>query len=251
MKHTQILMGMTITVEVIDPSVTTDAIGDVFDYFRYVDEKFSTYKDTSEITRINEGEIPAGDESDDMKTVLSLCESTKHLTNGYFDIRTPANTLDPSGLVKGWAIWNAAKLLKKRGYQNFYIDAGGDIQTYGMNADGQPWRIGIRNPFNIGENVKIVTLAGDRGMATSGIYARGQHIYNPHDPVSRIDDIVSLTVIGPNVFEADRFATAAFAMGRNGIAFIEKLEGCEGYMIDSNGIAIFTPGFEQYSTVYA
>ncbi len=57
---------------------------------------------------------------------------------------------------------------------------------------------------------------------------------------------MSLTVIGPNIYDADRFATAAFAMGRDGIYFIENLEGFEGYMIDKNGMATFTTGFEGY-----
>ena len=83
-------------------------------------------------------------------------------------------------------------------------------------------------------------------MATSGTYIRGQHIYNPHNRVQTFDDIVSLTVIGPNIYEADRFATAAFAMGKSGIDFIESLPGFEGYIIDSNGIATMTSGFENY-----
>jgi thiamine biosynthesis lipoprotein len=59
-------------------------------------------------------------------------------------------------------------------------------------------------------------------------------------------DIVGLTVIGPNIYEADRFATAAFAMGREGIMFIENLAGFEGYMIDQHGQATFTSHFTRY-----
>lgn len=62
------------------------------------------------------------------------------------------------------------------------------------------------------------------------------------------NDIVSFTVIGPNVYEADRFATAVFVMGREGIMFVEHLVGFEGYMIDNKGIATMTSGFEKYVT---
>jgi thiamine biosynthesis lipoprotein len=55
-----------------------------------------------------------------------------------------------------------------------------------------------------------------------------------------------MTVVGPNIYDADRFATAAFAMGRAGIYFIEQLAYFEGYMIDDHGIATFTSGFSQY-----
>ncbi|TIX91826.1 MAG: FAD:protein FMN transferase, partial [Mesorhizobium sp.] len=96
---------------------------------------------------------------------------------------------------------------------------------------GHDWSVGIRNPFNAQEIVKIVYPRG-RGLATSGTYVRGHHIYNPHAIDSPIQDIVSLTVIGADVLEADRFATAAFAMGRDGILFIERTPGLEGYVID-------------------
>jgi thiamine biosynthesis lipoprotein len=58
-----------------------------------------------------------------------------------------------------------------------------------------------------------------------------------------LTDIVSLTVVGPDVLEADRFATAAFAMGRDGIGFIEARTGLEGFAIASNGTATETSGF--------
>jgi thiamine biosynthesis lipoprotein len=61
-----------------------------------------------------------------------------------------------------------------------------------------------------------------------------------------VTDVVSLTVIGPNIYEADRFATAAFAMGEEGIRFIGRLAGFEGYMIDRRGQATFTNGFTRY-----
>jgi len=82
-----------------------------------------------------------------------------------------------------------------------------------------------------------------RGVATSGTYIRGQHIYNPYRPEEKIEDIVSITVVGPDIYEADRFATAAFAMGRGGIMFIEELKDFEGYAVDAAGIATMTSGF--------
>ncbi|OYV63155.1 MAG: hypothetical protein B7X01_00555 [Acidiphilium sp. 21-62-4] len=115
--------------------------------------------------------------------------------------------MDPSGLVKGWSIYNAALLLEKEGFKNFYVDAGGDVQVRGKNAAGEAWKVGIRNPFDQTTIVKTLAVTTE-GVATSGTYVRGQHIYNPHKKTEQITDIVSLTVIGPNVYEADRFATA-------------------------------------------
>ncbi|HEU5228468.1 MAG TPA: FAD:protein FMN transferase [Ktedonobacteraceae bacterium] len=244
MKQLQLLMGMPITVEVVDTIVTEADIEKVFAYFRAVDETFSTYKEHSEISRINRGELDEEAYSDEMKTILALSEQTRRETQGYFDIRH-RGLLDPSGIVKGWAILQAANLLKAAGFANFYIDAGGDIQVAGKKA-GNPWHIGIRNPFNRHENVKVLAIT-NQGVATSGTAIRGQHIYNPHQADKPLpNELVSLTVVGPNVYEADRFATAAFAMGKKGIYFIEKLAGFEGYMIDATARATFTSGFERY-----
>ena len=236
-------MGMPITIEVVDSSVTQDDLDRVFAYFVSVDDRFSTYKDTSEISKINRGELSAAQYSEDMKTILALSEQTKKDTRGYFDIQHDG-MLDPSGIVKGWAIQNAANMLKAWGFRHFYVDAGGDIQVSG-HKNGNLWRIGIRNPFNRNENVKVLALT-DRGVATSGTAIRGQHIYDPYNPNTMLLDVASITVIGPNIYEADRFATAAFAMGKKGIQFIEKLAGFEGYMIDAQARATFTSGFERY-----
>ena len=247
MKQLQLLMGMPITVEVVDPNVTEAAIENVFAFFRYVDDTFSTYKEQSEISKINRGELGEEAYSDDMKTILALSEQTKQETRGYFDIRHNG-IVDPSGIVKGWAILQAAQMLQDAGWSNFYVDAGGDIQVVGTKG-GHPWRIGIRNPFNRSENVKVLTIT-DKGIATSGTAIRGHHIYDPHRPQAFLEDIVSLTVIGPNVYEADGLATAAFAMGKMGISFIEQLPEFEGYMIDAFARATFTSGFERYVLPY-
>jgi thiamine biosynthesis lipoprotein len=179
--------------------------------------------------------------------VLAIAAQTRSETRGYFEIRRPDGRLDLSGIVKGWAIRNTARFIKAAGVQNFFVDAGGDIQAVGQNAEGEDWKIGIRNPFNEQEIIKVVAPRG-RGVATSGTYARGQHIYDPHRPLRPITDIVSLTVIGPDVLEADRFATAAFAMGAAGIHFIEARSRLEGYVVDMNGIAMQTSGFRAFVT---
>ncbi len=243
-------MGMPAAIEVADKNVSKKDIDDVFAYFDAVDERFSTYKDTSEISAINAGRLALEEASDDMKEVFRLAEETKRLTNGYFDIRTPDGVYDPSGLVKGWAINNAGKMLKSRGFKNFYIDVGGDIEACGVNALGKPWRVGVRDPLGREGIVKVVNVE-NRGVATSGTYLRGQHIYNPREKGAQVDDIVSLTVIGPDVYEADRFATAAFAMGQGGAAFIAGIDGLECYMIGRDGIATMTDGFERYANEYA
>jgi thiamine biosynthesis lipoprotein len=243
-KQTRLIMGMPVTLELVDGAATESDFEAVFGYFEYIDATFSTYKEHSEISRINRRELTLEQASADMRTIFALAGQTRQETYGYFDIARGGH-YDPSGIVKGWAIDRAADILRDRGFGNFYVDAGGDIQVAGKNAHGEDWRVGIRNPFNLQEIVKVLAVT-DCGVATSGSSIRGQHIYNPNDPGQPIAEIVSLTVIGPDIYEADRFATAAFAMGRAGIMFVEQLGGFEGYLIDAHGQATYTSGFVRY-----
>lgn len=237
-------MDMPVIIEVVDPRITEKIFEEVFDYFTYIDNTFSPFKKTSELTKINQGRLQKNEWSQDMKTVFKLCKQTSAETLGFFNIEKNRK-FDPLGLVKGWAINNAANIFKLKGFKNYYVEAGGDIQVAGINKEDKPWLIGIQNPFNLKQNVKIVALS-NQGIATSGTYLRGQHIRNPFLPKKEIDDIISLTVIGPNIYEADRFATAVFAMGKKGINFIENLPGFEGYMIDNKGMATFTSNFNNF-----
>lgn len=243
MKKTKIIMGMPITV-CIQNETNSLLFKKVFDYFKHIDKLFSTYKEDSLISKINRGFNPLYC-SKEIQEILILSEKTKQETFGYFDVFKDGY-LDPSGIVKGYAIWKAAQMLKEKGVINFYIEAGGDIQAHGdyKLQEQEGWQVGIRNPFNINQVVKRLNIK-NKGVATSGRYIRGDHIYNPKTN-RKADQILSLTVIGPNIYEADRFATAAFAMGRSGINFIQSLSGFDGYMIDNRGIATMTTNFEMY-----
>ena len=243
MRDTRLIMGMPITVDVVglDAAMGIEA---AFAHFASVDARFSPYKTDSELSAMNRGELSGGTLSAEMHEVLMLSELTRHETRGVFDIRRPDGRVDPSGLVKGWAIRNAARRLDAMGFPNYCIEAGGDIQCRGYNDHGAPWRVGIRNPFKDTEIVKVL-VPGDCGVATSGDYVRGQHIYDPRSGTAPERSIASLTVVGPDIYEADRFATAAFAMGPDGIGFIEDTFGLEAYAIARDGIATMTSGFSR------
>ena len=245
MRETRIIMGMPISLDVPGERVRQQDMDAVFAGFSAVDAQFSPFKDDSEVSRLNRGEITPNDLTPRMREVFTLCEKTRQETKGYFDIRRPDGTIDPCGMVKGWAIRNAACQLTELGFSDFCVSAGGDIQCRGVNDEGGDWRVGIRNPFSPDEIVKVLIPKGD-GVATSGNYIRGDHIYNPHTGRYGSDDVVSLTVIGSDVLEADRYATAAFAMGREGIHFIERVAGLEGYEIDALGTARMTSGLRKY-----
>lgn len=239
------VMGMPVIVDIAEASAGPAAIDAIFGHFTAIDRRFSPYRPDSEVSRINRGEIARAQYSAEMNMVLALAAETKALTSGYFDVWRPDGRLDPSGMVKGWAIFLAADILRVSGFRNFYINAGGDIEVSGQSSHGGPWRIGLEDPFDRTRIVKILELT-DCGIATSGNYIRGDHIYDPIHPARVLTDIVSLTVVAPNVYEADRFATAAFAMGLAGMNFLEARSGLEAYMIDRRGIATLTSDFQKF-----
>ncbi len=242
-KATKSIMGMTAVVCIIDPNTKSKDIKEIFDYYKKLDATFSTYKDTSEVQRVNRGEVGAEKYSGELKKILHLAQKTKQQTEGYFDVYFNGR-LDPSGIVKGYAIRNAAKMLEEKGYKNFYVEIAGDIEARGKNLYGKKWGVGIKNPFDPKQVIKIVHVS-NKGVATSGNYARGPHIFNPLTK-KREEGIASITVIGPNIYEADRFATAAFAMWKEGIYFIEKQKRLEGYMVTLDKIGTYTSGFKNY-----
>jgi thiamine biosynthesis lipoprotein len=214
----------------------------VFALLEEIDRRFSPWREDSEVSAMDRD--PAIRPSRAMQEVLSLAEEVRVASDGYFDVRTPDGRFDPSGIVKGWAIAHAAKLLRDAGEENFVIDAGGDIQTAGRNAEGRPWQVGVRSPFDTDDVIKIVALSGE-AVATSGDYIRGRHIYDPREgrPAA---GLVSLTVIAADIVLADCFATAAFAMGSRAIDFIASIAGLEGYAVTPDRRATMTAGFRDY-----
>jgi len=243
MRETRLIMGMPITVDVVG-DIDGAAREAAFQYFQAVDARFSPYKADSELSAMNRGELSLEALSPQMREILGLAELTRHETNGYFDIRRPDGRVDPSGLVKGWAIRNAARRIEALDFVDYCVEAGGDLQCRGHNEQGQLWRLGIRNPFDQSQIVKVLT-PGDCGVATSGAYVRGPHIYDPHTHAAATDAVASLTVVARDIYDADRFATAAFAMGRDGIGFIESIPGLEGYAIDRDGVATLSSGLNR------
>jgi FAD:protein FMN transferase len=186
-------MGMPVRVE-----GDVDAAR-VFTWLHWVDATFSTYRDDSEIVRLDRGELD--DPHPHVREVLARCEELRRETGGYFDVRA-GGRLDPSGYVKGWAVQRAAD---RFGGRRFLIDAGGDVVLRGS------WRVGIRHPYERDRLAAAITVS-DCAVATSGAYERGPHVLDPHTgrPASGLS---SVTVIGRDLGTVDAYATAAFAAG--------------------------------------
>jgi thiamine biosynthesis lipoprotein ApbE len=107
------IMGMPIVVDVRDEQAPGEALERVFDWLRTVDMRFSTYREDSEIRRLDRGELELADAHPHVRWILERCEELRVETGGYFDARH-GGTLDPSGLVKGWAATCASPAVRCR-----------------------------------------------------------------------------------------------------------------------------------------
>jgi thiamine biosynthesis lipoprotein len=80
-------------------------------------------------------------------------------------------------------------------------------------------------------------------MATSGLYERGEHIVDPTD-AGKLGELLSVTVVGPSLTYADAYATAAFVMGREGVAWIAGIPYYEAFAATAEGRALWTDGMD-------
>jgi thiamine biosynthesis lipoprotein len=239
------IMGMPIQIELHD-EIADGGIDSMFGWLRTVDMMFSTYRTDSEINRIQRGELTQEDASQDVQRVLMRCEALRERTDGYFDARASGG-LDPSGLVKGWAVERAARLLELAGARNFCLNAGGDVVARGRPAPETLWRIGIQHPRKT-HRVAVILESERLAVATSGEYARGQHILDPHSGVAPTG-VLSVTVVGPDLGTADAYATAAFAMGTQGPDWTLGLSPYDAMTVLDDGRVLLTPGFQRHRAI--
>ena len=236
------IMGLPILLDVRDDAPDESALEAAFDLFRDVDARFSPYRADSEISRLNRGELALAAAHPDVRAVLERCEELRRATHGYFDVRAASTAaLDPSGLVKGWSVDRAATLLDGAGLRHYAISAGGDVLLRGSGWPDERWLVGIQHP-TIRDRVAKVVAANDLAVATSGAYARGDHVVDPHTRRPP-RGVLSVTITGPDLATADAFATAAFAMGEAGPSWTARLVGYEALTILADGRVLATPGF--------
>jgi thiamine biosynthesis lipoprotein len=240
--HVEHCMGTVFTIDIRDPGSWGDAIGEAVAWLHHVDAVFSTYKDDSDISRLARSELALDDADPDVAAVLALCEAVETDTAGYFTMFHD-NELDPTGLVKGWAIEQASRLLEAHGSHNHAVNGGGDIQAAGDAAPGTPWTVGISDPF---DRTRLLTTVSGRNfaIATSGVAERGAHIINPHTGAPA-DELASVTLVGRSLTSVDAYATAAFAMGAGALRWLEALPGHDGFVVFPDGRTAGTAGFHR------
>lgn len=240
MKHSEEVMGTVFSVHINDPGDWSGAVSRVVAFLHRVDRIFSTYRPDSQLSRLVRGEIRLRECAPVMAEVLALCTDVTRRSDGYFSARYGGG-LDPTGLVKGWAIERASALLTVAGARSHGVNGGGDMQLAGGLGDGQPWRVGIAHPLRPGAMATVVS-AYDVAVATSGPAERGDHVLDPYTGRPP-RGLASVTVTGPSITYADAYATAAYAMGERARDWLEQLPGYEGFGVTEEGSTWATASF--------
>ncbi|MFD9962211.1 FAD:protein FMN transferase [Amycolatopsis sp. NPDC058986] len=234
------VMGLPVSLDLRDPGDFSAAIEKAYAWLHDVDDRFSPFKPGSEVCRYDRGELSTTDLSGDMLEVLELCAYYERLSGGAFSARLPGRSLDPCAVVKGWAVQRAADILRAFGAETFCLNAGGDVVTSGEPEPGRPWRVGIRHPDAPGAVCAVVASRGG-AVATSAAYERGEHILDGRSgrPAT---GLLSVTVVAADLVTADALATAAFAMGTDGIAWAADRPGCHVFIVDEGRRVHRSPG---------
>lgn len=204
-------------------------------FYISIDEKFSAYKDHSEVSKLQHDELRIGDASDEMKLVWNRCLELRELTHGAFDPWAVQGGFDPSGFVKGWAAQESLRFFADENIDHIQINAGGDVVVRGGMDDHTPWKIGVRHPDLVNEIAKTFELF-DGAIASSGTYERGDHIIDPRVGIPAVGSRAA-TVVGPDAGIADALATAIVVDGRDAVSWLgnQEFKNYTFWAVDKSG----------------
>ena len=240
------VMGTVVSFTVIGLGGEAAAAGldQACEVLREADETFSLWKPDSPVSRLRRGEAELARVPPEVAEVLELCRTARTRSRGWFDPWAMPGGVDPTGLVKGWAVERARDVLRRAGAAAALVSGGGDLAVFGHPAPGQEWRIGIQHPWRRDALAGIIEVQA--AAATSGTYERGPHLIDPRTgrPGHRG---ISATVTGPSLALADALATAVAVGGGDALEAVHALDGYAGYLIRPDGSEAYTEGIEVLS----
>ncbi len=160
----------------------------------------------------------------------------------------PGMRINLGGIAKGYAVEHAARWLRSKGVQHAVLNAGGDTRVLG-DRRGQPWIVGIRHPRAEANVITRLPLV-DEAISTSGDYERffeedGERYHHIIDPGTGrpTQELMSVTVIGPDAVLTDGLSTTVFVLGmERGLALIESYPQYEAIVVDRAGTLKYSSG---------
>jgi thiamine biosynthesis lipoprotein len=154
----------------------------------------------------------------------------------------PGMSINLGGIAKGYAVDRAVDILRKAGFRDAIVQAGGDLMCAG-SKDGKPWVSGIRDPRGARDDVFAVMQLVDHAFSTAGDYERffildGKRYHHIIDPKTGFPATRSrsVTIYAPNAFLADAIDDAVFILGwKKGLELVESLPDVGAVVVDDHG----------------
>lgn len=189
----------------------------------------------------DEGEIKASLTKVDYRYLI--------VKNGRLEKKREDVHIDLGGIAKGYAIDQAAKVLRQEGVASALIDAGGDVYALGKKGR-EPWKVGLRSPR--GNDLLGYVEVEDLAVMGSGDYERffikdGKRYHHIFDPKTGypVEGVRGTTLIYPDPMTADAWTTAIFLLGpEKGPNRVDKIPGMEAVMVTSSGEIIYSKGLK-------
>ncbi len=238
--HHEAVMGTVVSFTLHNPPVRWRAtVREACAELHRIEETFSTFRAQSAVSMIRRGELDVADAPSEVVEVLARCRSVADATGGWFDPWAMPGGVDPTGMVKGWAVERAAAILRRGGVRCALINGGGDIVCLGRLPGGKPWRIGIRHPWRAHALAAIVECRSG-ALATSGSYERSEQLIDPHTGRPRAA-VASATVLGADLAIADALATALAVAGPSLLGCLRAFPGYGAHLVGWDGAEHTTP----------
>lgn len=249
--HVEQVMGTTVTLDVRDRHLSRAELAQAVlvgvDVLHDADRMFSTYRASSAVSQLRRGSRRPEHFPSDVVSVLVRCAAARERTRGWFDPWAMPGGVDPTGLVKGWALEQAVAELDAHGLTAM-VNGGGDVVWCGEPPSGG-WRLGVRHPWRADALACVVRSdsATTRAVATSAGYERGAHFVDPTTGKRTAGAVASATVVGPDLAVADALATAVAVGGRPAFDAVGRRPGVDGryevYVIGHGGEEWSSAGF--------
>ncbi|WP_233195164.1 FAD:protein FMN transferase [Cryobacterium sp. M91] len=238
--------------------------------FRRWDERFSLYRDDSELSRIARGDIRLTDSSASVRDAYALALTWRDRSNGVFTPHRADGVIDLSGVVKALAIAEAGAALTSRGLLNWSINAGGDVLVSGepegrfgawefgdgamstghgvavpaVVTEHPEWVVAIVNPADRGDVLASVPLRHPlRAVATSGSAERGEHIWTALN--GELSPFRQVSVFAADIVTADVLATAIVAGGEATLNEMTARFAIDVLAVLRDGQLLATPGLRR------
>ncbi len=151
--------------------------------------------------------------------------------------KNPRMKIDLNSIAKGYGVDVVFDFLKSKGFENIFVEVGGEVRYSGNNRKYKNWSVGLENPpsnavneqkpfFGIleVESTAVATSANYRNFVDLDGAILG-HTINPKSGFPVQSDILSVTVIAETCMEADGWATALMALSYSeGVEILGKNE---------------------------